>query len=318
MLVSIIIPVYNVQKYVRATLECVMMQTYKEIEIVVVDDGSTDASGRICDDVAAQDKRIIVYHKQNEGVSKARNFGMVKSNGDFFTFIDSDDLVEDNYIMDLVYVAQHYKVGVVRPIWKKGEFFDYGVHYDENGVCLMDKKSFDSMRYCNSIWGFYDKNVISDLYFKEEIHLCEDTLFNFSAFLMAGKMALTNRACYNYIDREGSVCRQKIGKKQLSIRKAYEVMYSLVGEDASLRDVVEKFEYGTLMDLHRHMILGGTYKDYEADFNGVRRRFMILKKKWLKFEKLSTRLLEWIFLYCPPQISIICFKLKKCLKKRIS
>lgn len=313
MLVSIIIPVYNVQKYVRATLECVMKQTYKEIEIVVVDDGSTDDSGRICDDVAVQDKRIMVYHKQNEGVSKARNFGLVKSNGRFFTFIDSDDLVEENYIMELVKVAQQYKVGVVRPIWKKRIFFDYGVQYDENGVYLMDKKSFDSMRYCNSIWGLYDKNVISDLYFKENIHLCEDTLFNFSAFLMAGKMALTNRAYYNYIDRDGSVCRQKIGKKQLSIRRAHEVMYNLIGENTSLRDVVERFEYGTLMDLHRNLILGGTYKDYKADFNSIRHRFMILKNKWLKFEKLSTRLLEWIFLYCPPKISIICFKLKKCL-----
>ena len=311
MLVSIIIPVYNVEDYVRTTLECIKKQTHKEIEVIVVDDGSTDNSGQICDEVAAHDNRIIVYHKKNEGVSKARNFGISKSNGDYFTFIDSDDLVEDNYIKDLLYVAQKYKVGVVRPIWKKGIFFDYNVQYDENGVCLKEKKHFDSMRYCNSIWGLYEKKYISDLFFREDIYLCEDTLFNFLAFLKAGKMALTNLAYYNYIDREGSVCHQKIGKKQLSIRKAHNVMYDFVGNDLSLKEVIEKFEFDTLVDLHRRIVLSNTFNEYKNEFESIRTRILVLKEKWLKSLNLKNRLMEYVFLYFPPSIAVFCNKIKK-------
>ncbi|ACX76239.1 putative capsular polysaccharide biosynthesis glycosyltransferase [Fibrobacter succinogenes subsp. succinogenes S85] len=311
MLVSVIIPVFNVQNYVGRTIECIQNQSYRDLEIIIVDDGSTDDSGKICDSFASHDQRIKVFHKQNGGVSKARNYGLAKSQGDCFTFIDADDLVGLDYVRDLVHVMKLYDAGVVRPIWEKcGEIFDYGLSYDENGAFLMEKKDFDSMRYCNSIWGLYDKKFISNLFFKEDIHLCEDTLFNFSAFLMAGKMALTNRACYNYIVRNDSVCNQKIGRKQLTICNAYHEMYNLIEDDEKLKDVVEKFEFGTLINLHRKIVINKTYKEYVDEFKSIRKRIIFLKSKWLKEEKMSTQLSEYIFLYCPAIIANMCYKVK--------
>ena len=97
-LVSIIIPVYNVQEYLEQCLESVVRQTYTNIEIILINDGSTDNSSVICDKYAKQDTRVIFISKDNQGVSSARNMGLMASAGDFVTFIDSDDFIEENYI----------------------------------------------------------------------------------------------------------------------------------------------------------------------------------------------------------------------------
>lgn len=97
-LVSVIIPIYNVEKYILKTVESVMKQDYSNIEIILVDDGSPDDSGKIIDELKAKDSRIICIHKENGGVSSARNAGMDIANGEYVTFIDGDDWVEPNYI----------------------------------------------------------------------------------------------------------------------------------------------------------------------------------------------------------------------------
>lgn len=97
-LISVIVPVYNVENYVEQCLQSIIAQTYKNIEIVVVDDGSTDSSGEICDLLAETDSRIAVYHKSNGGISAARNDGVDKSNGEYIAFIDSDDIIAPTYL----------------------------------------------------------------------------------------------------------------------------------------------------------------------------------------------------------------------------
>ena len=97
--ISVIIPAYNIEKEISRCLDSVLNQIYKNIEIIVVDDGSTDSSGKMCDDWASWDDRIIVIHKKNGGLSDARNVGIDKARGKFITFIDSDDFIEKNYIV---------------------------------------------------------------------------------------------------------------------------------------------------------------------------------------------------------------------------
>ncbi|HJA50079.1 MAG TPA: glycosyltransferase, partial [Candidatus Fusicatenibacter intestinipullorum] len=91
--ISVIIPVYNVEKYLKRCLDSVINQTYKNLEIILIDDGSTDNSGKICDEYAQKDERIIVIHKENGGVSSARNKGLDICIGDYISFIDSDDWI---------------------------------------------------------------------------------------------------------------------------------------------------------------------------------------------------------------------------------
>ena len=96
--VSIIVPVYNVEGYIEECLSSLCEQTYTNIEIIVVDDGSTDRSGNICDMYSQKDQRIVVYHKENGGLSSARNYGLLYIKGEYVTFIDSDDYLNSNAI----------------------------------------------------------------------------------------------------------------------------------------------------------------------------------------------------------------------------
>ncbi len=100
--VSVIIPVYNVEKYLEQCLAGVVGQSYKNLEIILVDDGSSDGSPAICDTYAAKDERVIVYHNPNHGPSYSRNFGIDHSRGEYLLFIDSDDWVDENYVANLV------------------------------------------------------------------------------------------------------------------------------------------------------------------------------------------------------------------------
>lgn len=105
-LISVIIPVYNVEDYLRECVDSVINQTYKNLEIILVDDGSTDSSGKICDDYAEKDERIAVIHQKNGGLSAARNAGLDKSSGEYIYFLDSDDYVADNTFETLLSIAE--------------------------------------------------------------------------------------------------------------------------------------------------------------------------------------------------------------------
>lgn len=98
LLVSIIIPVYNVQKFLREALDSVIQQTYKKLEIIIIDDGSTDGSSEICDEYARNDRRLIVVHQKNRGLSAARNKGLDIMTGDVISFLDSDDVYHVHFI----------------------------------------------------------------------------------------------------------------------------------------------------------------------------------------------------------------------------
>ena len=97
-LISIIVPVYNKKEYIKSCIDSLLKQTYKNIEIILVNDGSTDGSNIICDEYSGYCNIVQIYHKNNAGVSSARNFGIVKAKGEYICFIDADDIVANNYV----------------------------------------------------------------------------------------------------------------------------------------------------------------------------------------------------------------------------
>lgn len=159
-LVSVIIPVYNVEKYLARCIESVLTQSFHSIEIVLVDDGSTDNSSKICDEFAARDKRIIVFHKKNEGLSVARNYGKLYSSGDYIIFLDSDDFWNNNDILLLlVRKAEKYRLDVVR-----GEYIDVN---ENEEILFVPKLSMDKLSYKDKVFSSYEmiKHVINGCYF---------------------------------------------------------------------------------------------------------------------------------------------------------
>lgn len=111
-IVSIILPVYNTEKYIRTCLDSVLEQSYKNIEIILINDGSEDMSGNICDEYAKKDKRIKVIHKQNEGVSTTRNIGIKNATGTYICFADSDDILQNDYVEYLLTMITDNQVDI--------------------------------------------------------------------------------------------------------------------------------------------------------------------------------------------------------------
>lgn len=103
-MISVIVPVYNVEKYLSRCIDSVLMQTFTDFELLLVDDGSPDNSGMICDEYALKDVRVKVLHQENKGLSGARNAGIENSVGNYVVFIDSDDYVKDNYLCNLLQI----------------------------------------------------------------------------------------------------------------------------------------------------------------------------------------------------------------------
>ena len=112
-LLTIVVPSYNVEKYLNRCVDSVLKQTYKNLEIILVDDGSTDCSGKICDSIKEKDCRVNVIHKQNGGLSSARNAGLDVATGDFIGFIDSDDWVTEDMYEYLLGLFNKYEVEIV-------------------------------------------------------------------------------------------------------------------------------------------------------------------------------------------------------------
>ena len=142
-LISVIVPVYNVEKYIAACVDSILAQTYTNLEILLVDDGSTDSSGALCDEYARRDVRVRVIHQENGGLSDARNTGMQSAQGTYFAFVDSDDFIAGDYIAYLYGMIEkhHAQIAVCgyQKVYPGDENSCYGTQTDKHNS--VDRKS---------------------------------------------------------------------------------------------------------------------------------------------------------------------------------
>lgn len=208
-LVSVIIPVYNVEKYLSTCLDSVISQTYKNIEIILVDDGSTDSSSAICDNYANRDYRVNVYHIINHGVSYARNLGIDNSHGEYILFIDSDDEVSDEYIEQLIKPC--YKENIDLVICNINDIYPDKVINRRLYRDLKGNLREDYIALLALIRGpwvkLYKKAIIKKykIYFPENISLGEDQYFNTLYFSRINSYEYIDAALYNYYHRGTSL-----------------------------------------------------------------------------------------------------------------
>lgn len=213
-LISIIVPIYNVERYLNKCIDSIISQTYKNIEIILVDDGSPDNCGKICDEYAKKDNRIKVIHKENGGVSSARNVGIEISNGEWIVFVDADDWIEIEYCKRMLDIAIQRKADVVlcgynRVVGSKKE------KINSSG----DNEEFDSIQYLNKIlnpqtaFGFchmkiIKKIVMNNIQFNEDLNVGEDALFNIMTSKNITKVIINKEALYNYRINMNSVVKK--------------------------------------------------------------------------------------------------------------
>ena len=209
-LISIILPIYNIEKYLHKCIETVLNQTYKNLEILMIDDGSQDNCGNICDAYAKKDVRIVVYHKENGGLSDARNYGIKKARGEFITCIDPDDYVDIDYVEYLYHILVKHD--------SKMSLCQHRVHYNngylkENGSqgdeLIGSETCLEKMLYNDEIdtsaWAklYHCSLFLNTTYPKGRIF--EDIGTTYALMMQCGAIAVGHESKYNYIFHDNSI-----------------------------------------------------------------------------------------------------------------
>lgn len=223
MLISVIIPIYNVEKYLHRCLDSVLAQTNRELEIILVNDGSTDQSPEICESYASQDARIKIINQKNVGHSAARNAGMRIASGEYVCFIDSDDCIDQGMMQAYHEVAVLHEPDIITTNifqYQKGNKMYTETKNNLPYETLLDKKLI-STYFLQPFYGSdlgilaapwnkcYRKQLLihNNLVFDETLKRSEDYWFNFYAFQKAVKAYCVNKAYYHYFSNSGSMIR---------------------------------------------------------------------------------------------------------------
>ena len=246
-LISIIVPVYNMEKYLSYCLDSLMKQTYRNLEIWLIDDGSRDHSLAICQDYAARDGRFKVIHQENQGLSAARNTGLKLATGQYINFLDSDDYVDERFIETLYtnLVSGDYDFSMV----------GYACTYDNHSVsphqpsqCRTFTRNellsglfnhlpsgmdeWNDFLFMNAWNKLYKRELIEGLYFAD-IKLAEDLEFNSRVFLRVRRAIYDNVKLYHYFQRRDSLVHQPVSRNFFGRIEAYHMALSYLPQEAA-------------------------------------------------------------------------------------
>ena len=246
---SIIIPVYNVEKYIEKCLISILEQSYSDYEIIVVDDGSKDKSGVICDEFSQKYNQITVIHIPNGGVSNARNIGISKATGEYYWFIDSDDYIKPN---SLEIIASHIKkCNEIDMLIFDANVTDEEGNHKGNITCGLprgQKICFETCRdfvYANtSLWNrIFRADIIKNkkLQFEPGITIAEDLLFNYKYLLECQSVYYESEALYYYIQRKNSAM-SGAGKNK-DVRSVFESLIAYYKEKDKYLEYRNEIEY---------------------------------------------------------------------------
>lgn len=230
---SVIIPVYNMEQHLERCLDSIVAQDYTELEVILINDGSTDSSGEICDRYAQNDSRFQVIHQNNGGVSSARNSGLDKATGDYISFIDPDDWIESGMYETLNKYLQNKDIDILRfNAYRQGEIVnqlpfkgEYSAEKLEKEVMLplIGSPTFGGMFILGVLWlHLYRREIIEKYHirFNTDLRRCEDRLFTLTAVLHSRKMFFTDYTPYHY-----EVYDDSLSNKYDSLRWEQELIY---------------------------------------------------------------------------------------------
>ena len=268
--VSVVVPIYNTMNYLSKCVDSICKQTYRNLEILLVDDGSTDESLKLCEYLAKNDSRIKVIHQNNKGLAEARNTGIEKAIGDYICFVDSDDYIEKSMIETLLKAIEknsadvcegsfyiHFKNGEIRDVSSEQK----GIKYIENRLNLINAYSdatilipaWDKIYRLSSIKNIkFDKNCFK-----------EDTDYIYKLCMSGKTFALVNKPFYHYIKRKkGAITADKISPRLFSLRDwGWNAYNEVLSKGTEYTDAAEKILYNSLVHILRYFM-----RDYK---NGV-------------------------------------------------
>ena len=269
-LISVIVPVYNVAQYLEKSIASIQQQTYQNLEIILVDDGATDESGRLCEQIAEQDERVLVYHKENEGLSQARNDGLKQAHGDYVIFIDSDDYIHSEMIASLYQQLVKEDADVsscgVMNVYANSES-PQTENQDDYFVCdtetflreyLIGEKIPGTI--CNKL---IKKEVAAQLTFPKGL-IYEDAYYHFDLIKVAKKYVVNTNPYYYYFHRGDSITTKPYAEKDLAYIDIYQKFYTeVVKEYPNLTEVAFfRLAYAHFFILDK-MLLDDNFKEFK-------------------------------------------------------
>ena len=266
-LLSIIVPIYNVEQYLDRCIQSILNQTYQNLEIILVDDGATDCSGAIADSYAAKDKRIKVFHKENGGLSDARNYGLEHVTGDYILFIDSDDFIVNIMCERLITVASSNNADIVS--------CNYYIYRGDDDISIHtmsvqdDKRTFtgiDMLRYYLLKTEPFDLNVVWNKIFKLDLfngvepvrfpkgRVQEDNFTIFRLFLNANSIVTVNEPLYYYVQRAGSIMANFTRRFMIDTIESHMYMSDyLMNHCSSVKNELQLYLLNSYVELSRRV-----------------------------------------------------------------
>ena len=332
-LISVVVPIYNVEKYLTKCIDSIINQTYKNLEIILVDDGSPDNCGKICDEYKRKDSRIVVYHQSNKGVSASRNFGLSKSNGEYVIFVDSDDILNKNMIEVLHKNIKYYKADISVCGYNYIEK-NYVVNvYNTKKIIQYTKKEglvsfFNENSFGVGIWNkLFKKEIIKNVFFDENIKVNEDKKYLFDVIMKSNKIIYEDQCLYNYIKRMDSVSGEKFSSKKLDIIKVNDYIEKQLKKmevnDKNIEISFKKNKLIYLIRLIREFKLSADDKEYRDNYHYIKSIFNSAYSKEIllnlnNFEKIECIIFKYLeFIYYPLFYFLTKLKILKIVKNKL-
>lgn len=304
-LVSVIVPVYKVEAYLGRCVDSILSQTHRNLEVILVDDGSPDRCGEICDEYAQKDPRICVIHKENGGLSSARNAGIDIAKGQYLEFVDSDDWIEPDAVESLLSAAlQHQAELVIGGRWDVKEQTGektLGLCPERTETVPAEEAVRRIFRWDNcdsAAWDkLYHRRLFSQIRYPYGV-ICEDVPVTYLIAFDAGKVTFLNKPIYNYLHRQGSITNSRVSEKNFHLSRhtakilpyiqkncpkleqearylrVRSLIYAVQSVDIASREDQEKF--GDLCDSERKALRGHAGFILSCGFFGTREKITYL------------------------------------------
>lgn len=307
--ISVIIPIYNVQDYLSICLNTILEQTYSNLEIICIDDGSTDRSGEICDEYALTDKRFVVHHISNQGVSNARNYALSIMTGDWFAFVDSDDWIDTNYFEVL------YHNAIVNNCDISACGFQRNIQYvQKNDTEQNNKKARSVLFYSplecihsficskDSLQGMttnklYRAERYKDITFDINVKVNEDCLYTYNVMQRCEKACLTTAPMYHWFTRIDSASHTKNIKANFTAANVFLYLYkdTLQYND---REVSLKLQVNYISSVLK-VLLYAKYKRNNPEILDAKKQCSLWKKDVWCCYNIKNKVKYYIAFYIP-------------------
>lgn len=324
--ISVIIPTYNIAPYIGRCLDSIIEQTYTNLEIIVIDDGSTDNTRDVIDEYKEKDSRIVTIYKENTGVSDTRNKGLEIASGDYIGFVDGDDYIDSKMFELLMNNMAKYGADIshcgYRLKFPQSEFFLYGtdriVEQDnQQGVIDLLEGQFIEPSLGNKL---FSKKCVDGLRMRKDLKINEDLLFDVMAFAKADKSIFEDKALYNYMMRSYSATTSKglSYNKVFDMLKVREIITEMFEEGSRVYPVAVATELRTAVHTYRILTTNKLPEEFKREKKNIRKKVKKLyaKAKSLGVTNKRTTIDSMLIMYCPVAFTLLYILYGKTIKNR--